>query len=73
MTISNLDADTKEAIRYQVERAMELFPNAHLGDYSRRQDMHSAFRMIRSHAEHQGYIQAGVGALSRDLYRYEDM
>lgn len=60
-------------IRHAVGLAMEYWPNAHLGDRTRRQDMRSAFRMIRDHLRAGYSIQAACGAVSLDAHRHADM
>jgi hypothetical protein len=45
--IRKILAIEREKVRDAVRLAMEFWPNAHLGDSSRREDMNSAFRMIR--------------------------
>lgn len=70
--ISNLKPETRAEIRQAVSFAMEVWPNSHLGDYSRREDMASAFRMIRRHADQDG-IHAAIGALERNAHTYVDM
>lgn len=72
--ICNLTHETREDIRQAVGLAMTYWPNSHLGTYSPREDMRSAFKMLRSHtAYHDGNIHAGIGALSGDAYRCADM
>ena len=68
-----LDADTSQDIRNAVELAMEFWPNAHLGTNSRRQDMRSAFRMLRSWSMHDGYVQSAIGRLTSSAYSHADM
>lgn len=63
----------KSSIRDAAGRALEYWPNSHLGDRTRRQDLRSAFLMIRSHAEATGNIWEGVYALDRDADRYVNM
>lgn len=63
----------KSSIRDAASRALEYWPNSHLGDRTRRQDLRSAFLMIRSHAEFTGNIWEGVYALDRDADRYMNM
>lgn len=60
-------------IRRAVALAVRYWPNAHLGDYSPREDIRSAFKMLRSHAAHAGNIQAGIAAVEDDAYRHVDM
>lgn len=72
--IKCLSPENREDIRHAVALAMTYWPNSHLGDYSPREDMRSAFRMLRSHTDYNGgNIHAGIGALSGDAYRHADM
>lgn len=72
--ITNLDTDIRSDIRQAVSLAMAYWPNAHLGTVTPRDDMRSAFKMLRSHAEyHYGDLYAGIGAVERDAYRHADM
>lgn len=63
----------KSSIRDAASRALEYWPNSHLGDRTRLQDLRSAFLMIRLHAEYTGNIWEGVYALDRDADRHMDM
>lgn len=73
-SITKLDAQNRKDIRHAVMLAMTYWPNAHLGDVAPREDIHSAFKMIRRHAEHHfGDLYAGIGAVERDAYRHFDM
>jgi len=40
--------EVKEQVRRAANEAMEYYPNSHLGDLTRRQDLHSAFRSMRN-------------------------
>lgn len=71
--IFHLTEDQKYDIREAVRLAVTYWPNAHLGEYGPREDMRSAFRMIRSHAMHNGDIRFGISALAHDAHRYVDM
>lgn len=64
---------TKTAIREAVKLAMAYWPNAHLGDYSRREDMRSAFVIIRSHAERGNGLVDGIHQVLTSAYRHADM
>jgi hypothetical protein len=64
-----IDRYMRQQINDAVRLAMEYWPNAHLGTVSRREDMHSAFKMIRQRPT----IQEGVAAVSESAYRHEDM
>lgn len=73
VAISHLSADDRTDIRNAVLAAVRYWPNAHLGSYTPREDIRSAFRMLRSHAAHHGYLQAGIGAVQRDACAHSDM
>jgi hypothetical protein len=45
--VFNLTDEQRASIRREAARAMEYFPNAHLGDHSRREDLRSAFLTLR--------------------------
>jgi len=68
-----MTTDTRDSIREAVKLAMHYWPNAHLGDYSRREDMQSAFRIIRSHAERGNGLQDGISNVLSSAYRHADM
>lgn len=70
--ITNLDRAARASIKDAVKLAMEFWPNAHLGDNTRREDMQSAFKMIRSHTK-SGNIYCGIAAVEDSAYRHEDM
>jgi len=52
---------------------MEYWPNAHLGDLSRREDMHSAFKLIRGFVANRSSPASAAAALEQDALRYRDM
>jgi hypothetical protein len=68
-----MQIETREDIRDAVDLAMTYWPNAHLGTNTRRQDMRSAFKMLRSWAEHDGSIQAAIGRVTSSAYSHADM
>lgn len=59
-------------IRDTVYQAIRLYPNAHLGDCTVREDIHSAFLFIRHRLKSVPLDQAIVD-LDFDLYRYQNM
>ena len=67
-----LTADSRREVRHAVELAVRYWPNSHLGDYTPREDIRSAFRLLRSHAERDG-IAVAAAHLQTDAYRYADM
>lgn len=71
--VTNLDVITRQEIRIAVRHAVEYWPNSHLGTNAPRQDIRSAFKMLRSHATHHGFIHAGIGAVERSAYDHMDM
>lgn len=70
--IANLTTEAREEIRDAVQLAVRYWPNDGR-ESTPREDIRSAFKMLRSHASYHGYIQAGIGAVSGDAYRYMDM
>jgi hypothetical protein len=64
---------TKQTIREAVKLAVAYWPNSHLGDYSAREDIRSAFKIIRSHAERGAGLHAGIAAVESSAYRHADM
>ncbi len=66
-------AEMRQTVRDTFARAMELWPNAHLGDIPRLEDLQSAKRYIRSRLNIGWSLHEAVGDLQRDLDRYEDM
>lgn len=65
--------NAREDVRRAAELAMHYWPNAHLGDCSRRDDLRSAFRFMRSRLNRGWPIQSAAGDLERDAYRHADM
>lgn len=48
----------RQQVRELAYSAMCYYPNSHLGDYTRREDLRSLFRMVRSHADAYGVASA---------------
>jgi hypothetical protein len=67
-----MTTDTRRDIRNAVYLAMEYWPNAHLGTNTPRDDMRSAFKMLRSWTDHES-IQCAIGQLERSAYSHADM
>jgi hypothetical protein len=63
----------RETVRPAVELAVRYWPNAHLGDYTPRQDIRSAFHLIRSAMNAGETIQSAAGRVEMDAYRHADM
>ena len=59
-------------IRRHVREYMRVAPNADLGDASDRENMRSAFFLIRNFNGKFGYIQAALGELQILSYKLED-
>lgn len=55
-----LSTHAKEELRNAVRMYVQYAPNSHLGNYTPREDIRSAFLMIRSHAEHSNDIFVGI-------------
>jgi hypothetical protein len=68
-----MDTDTRNDVRHAVGLALQYWPNAHLGTNTRRDDMRSAFKMLRSWARHYGAIQPAIGEVERSAYSHADM
>jgi len=71
--ISNLSSETRESIRSAVSLAVEYWPNAHLGDISPREDMRSAFKIIRAYVDLGHHVSDGAYAVRQDAYNCMDM
>ena len=71
--VHDLGPLTRRVIREAASEAMDLYPNAHLGDCTRREDLRTVMRIIRQRVcEGQRPIDAAQDIL-QDAYRYEDM
>lgn len=70
--VRGLSSETRYAIRDAVGLAVEYWPNAHLGTVPPREDIKSAFRMLRSWIPVVG-IHAAIGQVSDSAYRHMDM
>jgi hypothetical protein len=73
MTITNIKPEVRHEIRHAVGAAMQYWPNAHLGDCSRRQDMRGAFMLIRSRIRAGYSINAAIGEVEMSAYRHANM
>ncbi len=60
-------------VRHAVELAVQYWPNSHLGSYTPRQDIRSAFLFIRNRVNRGEHIQSAVGQLESDAYRHANM
>ena len=60
-------------IRYVVGKAVRYFPNAHLGAHTAREDIRSAFRIIRSNLSVGDTLQAAVGRLDIITIRHRNI
>lgn len=65
--------NARQDVRQAATLAVRYWPNSHLGDYSPREDLRSAFRMMRSHLRAGESIQAAAGAVEMDAYRHANM
>lgn len=68
-----MTTDTRRSIREAVKLAVAYWPNSHLGDYSAREDIRSAFIIIRGHAERGDGLHAGIANVLSSAYRHADM
>lgn len=74
--ISNITPDIRYDLRRAVKLAVAYWPNAHLGDNSPRQDIRSAFGIIRrqlSRPDMPVSIQQAIDIIEMDAYRHADM
>jgi len=60
-------------VRFAVLHAMQTWPNGHLGEESRRDDLRRAFRFLRSRVDRGMPLKQATIELDIDAYRYEDM
>lgn len=63
----------RRRVREVVSLAMEYWPNAHLGDQTRDEDLQSAFAFLRARLSAGYDIYAAASALEIDAYRHQDM
>lgn len=73
-TIFDIGPVSKDMIFQAAYEAMEYYPNSHLGEYSRLDDLRSVFRCIRRRVSDHGQT---VFQAAQDIYldaqRYVDM
>lgn len=73
-SIFDIGPVSKEMIFQAAYDCMEYYPNSHLGDYSRLDDLRSVFRGIRRRVEVHGQtVYQAAQDLYRDAQRYVDM
>lgn len=63
----------RRAVRDAASLAMRYWPNSHLGELSRRDDLRSAFRLIRNYVNRGLNVQQAAGVVEMDAYRHADM
>lgn len=68
-----MDRTAKQDVRRAAELAMRYWPNSHLGAYTRRDDLRSAFVQMRARLRGGDHIQAAAGAVEMDAYRHVNM
>jgi hypothetical protein len=72
--ILGITARDREDIIRVVKRAMHYFPNSHLGDVTPREDMRSAFAMIRREmVDFDASLSVALERFDDDINRYKDM
>jgi hypothetical protein len=71
--IHNLTPNARKDIRHAVDLAVRYWPNSHLGDFTPREDIRSAFLRIRREVERGQPIQSAVGQVEMDAYRHANM
>lgn len=73
MGTETMQTETRHMVRDAARLAMDYWPNAHLGDCSRRQDLRSAFYQMRCGLGAGDSIQQAAGAVEMDAYRHANM
>lgn len=63
----------KYNLKFAVRDAMRYYPNAHLGDNSRLEDLKSAFRFVRSRINKGFSLDGAISELEFDTFRYVNM
>lgn len=72
MAITKLDPIERGLIRTAVKAAVKYWPNSHLGDFTPREDIRSAFRRIRVWEPRIGLLPA-VYRVEDDAFAHMDM
>jgi hypothetical protein len=68
-----MTSNTRTEVRHAVGLAVRHWPNAHLGDVTPREDIRSAFLMIRNRLNRGEPIQSAIGAVLSSAYSHADM
>lgn len=66
-------AKIRQTVEPAVRLAVHYWPNAHLGDRTPREDMRSAFYLMRSSLKRGDTLQVAAGLIEGDAYRHADM
>ena len=65
--------DQKQMIRNAVKLAILYWPNSHLGDQTKSEDIITAFQFIRANIKNLGSLEQACTALEINAYTYQDM
>lgn len=68
-----LSPTARANLRAAVSLAVRYWPNSHIGDYTPRQVIRSAFLRVRRSVERGNHVQAAIGQLEMDAYRHANM
>lgn len=68
-----MQTQTRDQIREAASLAMHYWPNAHLGAQTRREDLRSAFNIIRNRLNRGESLHNAVAHVEIDAYRHADM
>lgn len=72
-TIFDIGPVTRRAVREAVAACVQYWPNAHLGEVSPREDLASAFRIMRRRVGSGQSLYQAATYLSDDAMRHVDM
>lgn len=73
LAIRQLTEDERADVVQAVRECREYWPNAHLGTTPPREDIRSAFKMIRDRVMGGASLGSACGDLRRDAARHMDM
>lgn len=71
--ITGVAVATRALVREAATTAMQFWPNAHLGDYEPREDLRSAFSIMRRRVDAGETLQAAASYVLLDALNHQDM
>lgn len=71
--VRGLTAEMRASIKNAARDAMEFWPNGHLGEYSRRSDLRSAFGVMRRRFNDGEPITIAAAYVATDAQHHQDM